>query len=82
MWFDRGVVLPLHGKEKLGIPNIASAPWNRSNILVVLSLKARQLIYTSYANSEKFHSTGISLNWIDVPILTARTKCPIGTFQY
>jgi hypothetical protein len=26
-------------------------------------LKARQLIYAGYANSEKFHSKGISLNW-------------------
>jgi hypothetical protein len=81
-WFDRGVFLPLHGKEKLGIPNLASAPWNRSSVLVVLVLKARQLIYTGYANSEKFHSKGISLNWIDVPIPTARTKCPTGAFPY
>jgi hypothetical protein len=71
-----GVFLPLYLKEKLGIANLASAPWNRSNILVVLLLKARQLIYAGYANSEKFHSKGISLNWIDMPISTARTKCP------
>jgi hypothetical protein len=45
-------------------------------------LKARQLIYTGYANSEKFYSKGISLNWIGVPISTARTRCPNGTFPY
>jgi hypothetical protein len=78
-WFDRDVFLPLYGKEKLGIPNLASAPGNRSNAMVVLVLKTRQLIYTGYANSEKFHSKGISLNWIDVPIPTVWTKCPIGT---
>jgi hypothetical protein len=77
-----GVFLPLHRKEKLGIPNLALAPWNRSSVLVVLMLKARQLIYTGYANSKKFHNKGISLNWIDVPISTAWTKCAIGTFLY
>jgi hypothetical protein len=77
-----GGFLPLHRKEKLGSPNIASAPWNRSSVLVVLLLKARQLICIGYANSEKFHSKGISLNWIDMPIPTARTKFPIGTFPY
>jgi hypothetical protein len=81
-WLNRGVFLPLHGKEKLGIPNIPLAPWKRSSVLVVLLLKARQLIYTGYANSEKFHCKGISLNWIDMPIPTARTKFPIGTFPY
>jgi hypothetical protein len=69
-------------KEKLGIPNLASAPWSRSSVLVVLVLKARQLIYTGYANNEKFYSKGISLNWIDVSFSTAWTKCPIGTSQY
>jgi hypothetical protein len=69
-------------KEKLGIPNLALAPWKRSSVLVVLLLKARQLIYAGYGNSEKFHSKGISLNWIDVPIPTARTKCHISTFPY
>jgi hypothetical protein len=81
-WFDRGFFLPLFGTEKLGSPNLASAPWNRSNVLVVLVLKARQLIYTGYIKSEKFHSKGIFFNSIDVPIPTAQTKCPIDTFPY
>jgi hypothetical protein len=81
-WFDRGVFPPLHRKEKLGSPKLASAPWNRSSVLVVLLLKARQLVYTGYVNSKKFHSKGISLNWIDVPIPTAWTIYPMGTFPY
>jgi hypothetical protein len=85
LWFGglTGVSFYLYTeKEKLGIPNLVSASWNRSSVLVVLMLKARQLIYTGYANSEKFYSKGLSLNWIDVPISTARTRYPIGTFPY
>jgi hypothetical protein len=41
-----------------------------------------QLIYTGYANSENFIARESPLNWIYVPIPTARTKYAIGTFPY